>query len=170
MGFKKHKTRAAWRNALCFCSLAILLCISCDSKKDEAVEKLKNFQNGEISRRYYEVKGKKEGKMTDYYPGGKIESERLFKNDLQAGRTVLYHPGGQVKEVQYYENGTREGGDTIWYEDGSLKFTATFREGKLHGYLRKWQADGTLNFEAKYEMDSLVEVKGESVRRNQDFK
>jgi len=130
-------------------------------------EKLEKFGSGKVSRRYQEIGGKKQGLMTDYYPDGRLKAERRFKDDKQTGRTVLYHPGGQIREVQYYENGLKEGGDTLFYEDGRVQFVVNYHQEKKNGYLRKWSPNGDLIFEARYEMDSLVEVKGKAIKTMQ---
>lgn len=130
----------------------------------EPQEQLQNFASGEISRRFYLVNGKKEGKMTDYFIDGKVRSERIFENDRQVGKTVFFYPSGKTKEVQYYEDGLKHGGDTTFYEDGRLQFVLPFQQGKQHGYVRKWAPDGSLTFEARYEMDTLVEVRGQKIR------
>lgn len=138
---------------------------ACQSpQNNQPVERLEKYGSGAISRRYEEINGKKEGKMTDYYPDGRLKAERWFQQDLQTGRTVLYYPGGQVKEVQYYQDGKKEGGDSLFYENGRLEFVVEYHQEKKHGYMRKWGPDGNLVIEAKYNMDSLMEVKGEPVR------
>lgn len=131
---------------------------------NQPVERLEKYGTGQVSRRYQEINGKKQGKMTDYFPDGRLKAERWFENDRQSGRTVLYYPGGQVKEVQYYQDGKKEGGDSLFYEDGRLEFAVEYHLEKKHGYMRKWAPDGSLVIEARYSMDSLVEVKGEPVR------
>jgi len=147
-----------------FASL-ILLVFACNQAQ-EPVEKLQNYDTGNISRRHSEINGKKEGKMTEYYPEGPIKTERFFKDGKEEGRTVIYYPDGKIKETQYYADGLKQGGDTIWYEDGQIQFVLEFDKGKKNGYLRKWAPDNSLTFEAKYEMDSLVEVKGKPVRHS----
>ncbi len=137
---------------------------ACENTASQNYERIERLETGAIARRVQIVNGKKEGKMTDYYPDGKLRGERLFQNDHQVGRTVLYYPGGQIMEVQYYANGLKEGGDTIWYENGQVQFTSNFEAGKKKGYLRKWSPEGNMIFEARYEMDSLVEVKGQRIR------
>lgn len=136
---------------------------ACQVKNNTPVDKIETYGTGEVSRRYQEINGKKEGKMTDYYPDGKLKAERWFQNNIQVGRTVLYHPGGQVKEVQYYQDGKKEGGDSLFYENGRLEFIVEYHQEKKNGYMRKWAPDGNLVIEARYAMDSLVEVKGKSV-------
>ncbi|MBK9337202.1 MAG: hypothetical protein IPM98_11755 [Lewinellaceae bacterium] len=130
----------------------------------QPVDKTEKYGTGAVSRRYQEIGGKKEGLMTDYYSDGRLKAERRFENDQQTGRTVLYYPDGAIKEVQYYQNGKKEGGDTLFYENGRVQFVVEFHEEKKNGYLRKWSPEGELVFEARYVMDSLVEVKGKSVR------
>ncbi|MCC7506628.1 MAG: hypothetical protein IT259_15090, partial [Saprospiraceae bacterium] len=63
-----------------------------------------------------------------------------------------------------YQNGKKEGGDSLFYENGRLEFAVEYHPEKKHGYMRKWGPDGKLVIEAKYNLDSLVEVKGEPVR------
>ncbi|MCW5922242.1 MAG: hypothetical protein KIS77_07865 [Saprospiraceae bacterium] len=141
-----------------------LMAQGCQQKSEQKTyERIERVESGAITRRVQIVNGKKEGKMTDYYPDGKLRGERWFENDLQTGRTVLYHPNGQVMEVQYYAEGKKQGGDTLWYDNGQVQFTTWFEGGKMDGYLRKWSPEGQLIFEALYQMDSLVEVRGKTV-------
>jgi antitoxin component YwqK of YwqJK toxin-antitoxin module len=152
--------------------LVLSLINACKNKEietpqtQEGVEEVKeNYGTGETSRVFKRINGKIEGKMVDYYPSGQLMGERLFENDKQIGKTTLYYEGGEVKEVQYYENGLKNGGDTVFYEDGKPKFAVTLKDEKKNGYLRKWDEDGSLIYEAKFEMDTLIEVSGESVRK-----
>ena len=84
----------------------------------EKIEVVQNYGTGEISRRYTTIDGKKEGKMIDYYPNGKLKGERMFENDIQVGKTTLYHKNGRIKEVQYYADGKipgdRNGFPVLW--------------------------------------------------------
>ncbi len=146
-----------------FSFLLIALTGCGDNRDSQTYERIERLENGTVARRVNIVNGKKEGKMLDYYPDGKLRGERFFQNDHQVGRTVLYHPGGQIMEVQYYANGFKDGGDTIWYENGQVQFTSWFKNGKKNGHLRKWSSEGKIIFEALYEMDSVVEIKGERI-------
>lgn len=168
MMLKNFDATVSWKKILYFGCFAVLVWTGCkeETKADKPVEKIQNFGSGKISRRYFEVKGKKEGKMTDYYPEGELKAEKMFKNDRQVGRTVLYYPSGKTKEVQYYEDGLRQGGDTVFYEDGKPEFIVEFNKGKKNGYLRKWAPDGTMTYEAKFENETLVEVKGKPIHNS----
>ena len=144
----------------------IIWLVSACKQEAKPVEIIQRFASGEISRRHFEVNGKKEAMMTEYYRNGQVRSERFFKNDLQTGRTVFYYPDGKIKEVQYFdENGLKQGGDSTFYEDGSLQMLLNFENGENHGYLRKWSPEGALIYEARYERDTLVEVKGKLLEK-----
>lgn len=145
---------------------AFLLQTTCENSIPKTYERIEKYENGQVSRRSNIVNGLKEGIMTDYYNNGKLMAERYFEKGRQQGRTVIYYPGGQIKEVQYFEKGKKQGGDTLWYEDGEIQFVTTLKEDKKHGYLRKWAPSGELIYEAKYNMDTLVEVKGQAINRN----
>jgi antitoxin component YwqK of YwqJK toxin-antitoxin module len=138
---------------------------ACESSESQNYERIERLEDGTTARRVQIVNGKKEGKMTDFYPDGKLKGERWFENDRQTGRTVLYHPGGQIMETQYYVNGLKQGGDTVWYDNGRPQFTTWFEAGKKNGYLHKWSPEGELIFECRYAHDTLVEVKGEHISR-----
>ncbi|HUR30730.1 MAG TPA: hypothetical protein VMZ69_04820 [Saprospiraceae bacterium] len=145
-----------------FIILLILFSTSCkrEPKNEEVV---RNYGTGQISKRYNLIDGKKEGLMVDYYPDGSLKAERLFRNDTQVDKTTLYYNTGEIKEVQYYKDGKVQGGDTVFYEDGKPQFLIDYDKGFKHGYVRKWGPDGTLTYEAKYNHDTLIEVKGQTL-------
>lgn len=148
-------------------SLSVVSCKSDKKESDSAqnnVQEIKeNYGTGETSRIFQRINGKIEGKMTDYYPSGKLKGERFFVNDLQDGKTTIYYESGALKEVQYYDQGKKTGGDTIYYEDGTLKFVTEYKNDIKNGYLRKWDEAGGLIYEAKFAMDTLIEVGGKPV-------
>lgn len=134
-----------------------------DNSKVGKKEVVETYVSGETSRTYTRIDGKIEGKMTDFYPSGKLKGERFFKNDLQDGKTTIYYESGSIKEVQYYISGKRNYGDTIFYENGQLKYISEFKDNVKNGYLRSFQEDGTVIYEAKFLMDSLIEVGGQAI-------
>ena len=146
----------------------ILLLFSCKSENTtpaaDKKEIKENYGTGETSRVYTRINGAIEGKMTDYFPSGKIMGERFFKNNKQTGKTTVFFESGKIKEVQYYADGLKNGGDTLFYENGQIQYVSEFKDEKKNGYLRKWDEDGALVYEAKFAMDTLIEVGGKSVR------
>lgn len=146
-----------------FTFLYLYTFIGCAPNAEEVVL---NYPSGELSSRHTEIDGKKEGVMTEYYKDGKVKSERLFKADVQTGRSVIYYPNGEIKKVQYFEEGKVNGGDTLFYENGKPEFLRNYKKGLLDGYIRKWDLNDSIIYEAKYRNDTLVEVKGEPIRRD----
>lgn len=153
-------------NQACFLFFAFIILSgnACETPESQNYERIERLQDSSIVRRVQIVNGKKEGKMTDFYPGGELMAERWFKDGIQEGKALIYYPGGQLKEVQYYRQGMQYSGDTIWYENGQVQFTVTLEKDKKNGYLHKWSPEGKLIFECRYANDSLVEVKGERIR------
>lgn len=142
-------------------SLAFFMCKNAPADQPEVYTQY--FENGSVQRLIEMKDGKKHGKMTDYYPDGKLFGERYFENDKQVGKTIIYYKSGKIKEVQYYQNGMQQGGDTLWYENGAVEFVTNFDQNVKDGYLRKWGIDGNLIFEARYRHDTVVEVNGDTM-------
>lgn len=146
--------------------LSILFFIGCTSDESKPKEVVENYGTGQVSRRFTVIKNKKEGPMTDYYPGGKVKGERMFKNDIQVDKTTIYYESGGKKEVQYFKDGKINGGDSTFYESGKPQMVINFTNGIKDGYVRSFGEDGAMTYEAKFSMDTIVEVKGQTIRRD----
>ncbi len=150
-----------FKSSFLLCCLVLLVSIlACESKPKEV---LQYYPSGELSRKHFEIKGKKEGQMTDYYKDGKVKSLRTFNNDVEVGQSVFFYPGGAVKERIYLADGKLNGGDTVFYESGQPQFMRNWNHGLMDGYVRKWDTLGVVTYEAKYANDQLIEVQGKSV-------
>ena len=89
------------------------------------LEKTEVYGTGQVSRRYQEINGKKEGKMTDYYPDGKLKAERWFKADRQNASLYDRLNQGVAKTKQTVEAIARR------------MFRSTFRHQLRRGLLRE---------------------------------
>jgi antitoxin component YwqK of YwqJK toxin-antitoxin module len=156
------------------CLLAILFFTQCKEKGLSQTENVKesgrkeiveNFVTGALRRKFTTVDGLKQDTMFDYYQSGKIRAYKLFKNDLQHGKTTVFHEDGKLKEVQFYDNDLNEGGDTIWHESGKLKMIVNYKKGLKHGQLAIYDTLGTRSQHVIYRNDTLVEVNGKKVDR-----
>lgn len=108
--------------------------------------------------------GRIEGEMEEYDMEGNRRVVRTFQNGREDGRTVFFNEQGGIQEVQYYREGIKEGGDTMFDASGRPRFVLSYKDGKKHGFLRKWSDDGSLLYEARFDMDTLVEVRGQKIR------
>lgn len=97
--------------------------------------------------------------MTDYYEDGKrIRIIKLFKNDLQDGKTTVYFPDGKLKEVQYFEAGKQRDKDTVYYDSGEIRFIYSFKNDKKNGWMYRYSKIGRQEFAALYKDDLVSEV------------
>lgn len=140
-------------------SICLLFFVACTDSMSTPQKRYIYFENGKIRREYEVINEKKEGVMVDFYPDGKKKSDRLFKNDIQIGKTTIYHPNGNIKEVQYYDsNGLREKGDTLWYENGTIEYIAQFSNNMKNGLITKFDSSQHAIYRAVFKNDTLVEV------------
>lgn len=148
----------------CMVALVSFYLFSIGGCRSNTEEVVLQYPTGELSSRHTEINGMKEGVMTEYYKDGNVKSERIFKADVQVGRSVIYYPNGKIKKVQYFKDGKIDGGDTLFYENGKPEFLRNYKQGILDGYIRKWNVNDSLIYEAKYRNDTLIEVKGEPIK------
>ncbi|MCO6484403.1 MAG: hypothetical protein J5I41_01370 [Saprospiraceae bacterium] len=149
--------------------LTVFLPISCRDTPGKAVKdghaiREKKFPSGALQSRWTEVDGRIEGVMEEFDMEGNRRVVRTFQNGRENGRTVFYNRQGGIEEVQYYREGIKEGGDTMFDASGRPRFVLSYKGGKKHGFLRKWSDDGSLLYEARFDMDTLVEVRGQKIR------
>jgi antitoxin component YwqK of YwqJK toxin-antitoxin module len=130
----------------------------------ELEKKVEYYDDGKVSLEYTHINGKKHGEVKRYTNKGTLSSLYMFKDGLQDGKTIHYDYEGNIQEVQYFEKGKKQFSDTIFYKNGLIQSITEFRDDKKNGYLRRYNDSGEVQFEAKYEMDSLIEVNGKSLK------
>ena len=93
----------------------------------------------------------KDGKWTEWYENGQIESESNWKDGKEYGKQTWWDENGQIRleinwkdgksnQTGWYENGQKEfqanlnknndGEVTFWHESGQIKSKATYKDGK----------------------------------------
>ena len=93
----------------------------------------------------------KDGKWTEWYENGQIESESNWKDGKEYGKETWWDENGQIRveinwkdgksnQTGWYENGQKEfqanlnknndGEVTFWHESGQIKSKATYKDGK----------------------------------------
>ena len=134
------------------------------------------------------VDDKKEGDETTWYPDGKLESRKIYKNNEPVNIKTYYENGniwweenyhgleifphlainGYKKENPDHRNmftNQKHGICKYWYPNGELQSEGTYIDGKLDGYCKKYYESGNIELEVRYKMG----VK-EDVRRYSDEK
>lgn len=81
----------------------------------------------------YDDEGKnfKEGKITTYYPNGKLESEGYFFNNKPNGPATSYFENGTKKSEMFFNYGQPEGDVITYFENGNPATVAIFENGKI---------------------------------------
>ncbi len=126
------------------------------------------------------VNGKKEGKVTDYYPYGKVMTDENYKNGVKEGQEITFHKNGAHKyECNYTQgkfdkdfkeysadgkilreitlrNGIKEGVFKLYHKNGVLKEEGIYTADKLNGVNKGYYDNGQLSVVATYKMDILV--------------
>lgn len=84
--------------------------------------------------------GKKHGFGVEFYAGGAVRYNGIFRDNLRSGEGTYYFTNGD-KFVGFFLYNVPEGKGTYFYADGE-RFTGNFREGQREGYGVLQRADG----------------------------
>jgi hypothetical protein len=69
---------------------------------------------------------------------------------IRHGRFVAYHPGGAVQSEGDYQDDLEEGLWRDYYANGVVAAEGTYHLGKEHGRWRFWREDGVLEEVVEY--------------------
>jgi antitoxin component YwqK of YwqJK toxin-antitoxin module len=84
-------------------------------------EMLEYYRTGKLMRQSFYKNGKLEGVMTEWYENGIKSLEAEYHNDLRDGNQTEYSEQGNKTTVIHYSQGVLSGETTHWYETGELK-------------------------------------------------
>ncbi len=96
-------------------------------------------------------KGKQHGVTKTFFPNGKLETERNYKNGIGYGRHIGYWANGLLKFDFTYFNDKREGFQKQWYQSGSPYYELNYTDDKENGMQKAWRENGKpyINYEAR---------------------
>jgi antitoxin component YwqK of YwqJK toxin-antitoxin module len=95
--------------------------------------------------------GKQHGPTKIFFPNGRLETVRNYKNGLAYGKHLGYWKSGNIKFEFIYFNDKREGIQKQWYESGSPYYELTFANDQENGMQKAWRENGKayINYEVK---------------------
>lgn len=95
--------------------------------------------------------GKQHGTTKTFFPNGKLETERNYKNGIGYGRHFGFWENGKMKFDFMYFNDKREGIQKQWYVSGSPYYELTFTDDRENGMQKAWRENGKpyINYEVK---------------------
>lgn len=149
----------------------VMLCCGLVSLAQEGILKEGTYPNGKIRYRGYFVNGQPDGKVTYYYPDGKVKAEMnhkgaeadavLFSKNGEittSGKYVsqqkegewLYKRGTRVIQKEYYKQNKPEGVSVRYNAAGQVVEKKNWKNGRLDGEWKIFYDNGKTRFESHY--------------------
>lgn len=90
------------------------------------------------------------GKLTAFFPDGKIHYVRNYKGGSMEDTTIYYHPNGKIEYLARYVQGYRDGLVKWYYENGKLYKEVDYVAGDNTGMYKSYGETGKILFEGTY--------------------
>jgi uncharacterized protein len=107
----------------------------------------------------FDVSGKPQGIVTDFYISGKKQWEGQLLSldpDVFEGECTFYYENGQIASHQSYKDKHKSGLWESYYENGQITEKVTFINNKPDGQYRQWWENGKVKQEGVYKMGKTV--------------
>src|ERR1700741_4019477 len=111
-----------------------------------------------ISRETF-VKGKKNGKVTVYFPDGVVSEEHNYKMDVQDGTFKQYYDKTRVKGEGTYVMGKLEGKNSYYYPNGVAAASGFYKGGVKNGPWIYKTMEGKIKEKEYYKNGKLADAK-----------
>lgn len=99
--------------------------------------------------------GLEQGKVTNFYPGGQIESEFYMRDGEIEGKCISYFENGNIKEIEEYAKSRLYGLKTTYYENGETKEATYYFDNYIHGSKTEYLDNGS-KFKESYYKDGVL--------------
>ena len=94
-----------------------------------------NYEDGSIKSLTPFENGNREGQAQGWWPGGELQYQRQYQQDLLHGESEEYYRTGQIRYRQLFAQGHESGLQQGWHEDGEPAFAYAYRDGRRYGVL-----------------------------------
>ena len=71
-----------------------------------------------------------DGVVKEYYKGGNLKGEGIFKDGKIEGIARQYYESGKLKAEWNFKNGTLDGITKKYYESGGIRYEDTYKNGQ----------------------------------------
>lgn len=102
------------------------------------------YENGSIKGTGTLIDGKLEGQRIQYFPNGKISSDKEYKEAYPHGKATEYYEDGTLKLEGSFENNKEVGIWTLYYPNGNKEAVLTFDSGVQNGPYYEYNENGIL--------------------------
>ncbi|OQC19747.1 MAG: hypothetical protein BWX69_02414 [Planctomycetes bacterium ADurb.Bin069] len=97
------------------------------------------YPDGQVKEAFsVDAAGNKSGDYTEFYLGGAVKTEAVYRAGVLDGRFTIYHESGKVQVAASYRMGRRHGGFVEYDGKGVPIRKAGYRDGKLHGAVQDY--------------------------------
>ena len=94
-----------------------------------------------------------DGVKMDYYPGGQLRAEVVYKDGKKNGTAKQYYQDGKLYLEIDYANNIKHGWVRRYYEDGKIYMETPYDSGMISGVQKKYRVGGKLSAEIPYYKD-----------------
>ncbi len=117
------------------------------------------YPNGKISSVISLSMGLYHGKFTAYYSSGSLLREETFKFGENEGYDKTYYPGNKLRELINYTADSRQGLYELYYENGKKEKTGNYCLDNEEGDWIVYKPDGSIREKLKYRNGILYEIR-----------
>lgn len=82
------------------------------------------------------------GKAKALHKNGTVKQEITFVNGVKEGAYMTWFPSGKKESIKYYKDNKLEGAVITWYENGSYERKVEFLNNKKHGKFESFYENG----------------------------
>jgi antitoxin component YwqK of YwqJK toxin-antitoxin module len=99
----------------------------------------------------------KQGVWKHFYPGGKLKSEVVYKNNKKQGLEIHWYnnAGNCIKQETYFSNGVLDGPITYYSKNCKKELIENFKNGVKEGYEISYHSNGHIKAEGFYRKGNL---------------
>lgn len=90
---------------------------------------------------------KTDGVHNEYYPSGKVQYERNYKNGFRDGLSKKFYEDGTLGSEAVYVAGKKQGILKEYYPNGTLSRITTYKDDLLNGMLIQYNRNGIIDHE-----------------------
>jgi antitoxin component YwqK of YwqJK toxin-antitoxin module len=105
----------------------------------------KIYENGELYSITKFENGQYQGLYQTFYPGGRVNVEGEYKDNVMTGKWKRYYPDGQIMEVVNFRDNEENGPFVEFYPNGNVKAEGEYLNGdNENGELFLYDINGIL--------------------------
>lgn len=114
------------------------------------------YPNGKVAREMTYEKGNLQGEYTAYYENGNLERKHTNVDDEYNGTAYTYYPDGTLKSETQYVHGYQQGIEKKFYPNGNIKEEANYRNDERSGEAHYYNEQGKKTKTEHYFNEEIV--------------